>query len=294
MTAPRRPGPRDGSPAYRLHRRRGPLRRGLPAAATAWAIPIVGALVVGWGCGGEPPRRDCLGRVWIPTSQSEARVVGSWSGWTEPGIAPIPYDENWWAARLALPPGEYGYLVEYRGERLIDANNPLTTFAGQTEVSLLLVSDCSRPAISWDHAGATEQGDIALGGSFLTAAEGSALAPDRLEFRATVREDRGRIVLERMRRLEVLRRGEGRVWTPADGMVAKRTAIAFPRQPERCLLCPSGTLLDVNQDTPSGVRHYRRLLCLEGMEDPEVCPRWGMAVLDRYAAGELSVGGGSG
>ena len=116
-------------------------------------------------------------------------------------------------------------------------------------------------------------------------------AGDRLEFHATIREDRGRIVLDRMRRVEVLRRGEGRVWTPAEGIVAKRTAIAFPRQPERCLLCPSGTLLDVNQDTPSGVRHYRRLLCLEGMEDPERCPRWGMAALDQYAARKASAGG---
>ena len=97
---------------------------------------------------------------------------------------------------------------------------------------------------------------------------------DALEFRATVRHSRGRIVLERMRRVEVLSRGSGRVWTPAEGLVAKHTATAFSMQPEQCLQCPHGTLLDVHQETPGGVRHFRRLLCLEGVAGPEVCSRW--------------------
>ena len=98
---------------------------------------------------------------------------------------------------------------------------------------------------------------------------------DLLEFRATVRQDRGRVVLERMRRPEVLERGTGPVWSVSDGIVARRTATAFPRQPEQCLRCPAGTLLDVYQDTGERVRRFRRMLCLEGLPAPEACPRWG-------------------
>ncbi len=97
---------------------------------------------------------------------------------------------------------------------------------------------------------------------------------DVVEFRATVGEDRGRIVLDRVRAVEVLSRGPGRVWTFSDGLVARHTATAFRRQPERCLQCPSGTLLDVHQETGDGERRYRRLLCLDGAAAPEACPRW--------------------
>ncbi|MDW7710478.1 MAG: hypothetical protein SCH98_08380 [Deferrisomatales bacterium] len=100
-------------------------------------------------------------------------------------------------------------------------------------------------------------------------------AGDVLDFRATVREDRGRLVLDRPRALEVLSRGPGEAWTFSAGLAAKHSATAFRRQPERCLLCPGGTLLDVHQETRDGVRHYRRLLCLEGAPEPGVCAAWG-------------------
>ncbi len=97
---------------------------------------------------------------------------------------------------------------------------------------------------------------------------------DVIECHGTVREDRGRVVIDRVRRVEVLSRGQGRLWTAAEGLVARRTATAFRRQPEQCLLCAEGTLLDVHQETAAGIRRYRRLLCLEGMPEPEVCVRW--------------------
>ncbi len=97
---------------------------------------------------------------------------------------------------------------------------------------------------------------------------------DVLDFRATVREDRGRVVLDRPRALEVLSRGSGQVWTFSAGLAVKHSATAFRRQPERCLLCPAGTLLDVHQETRDGVRHYRRLLCLDGAPEPGVCGHW--------------------
>ncbi len=99
-------------------------------------------------------------------------------------------------------------------------------------------------------------------------------AGDRIECVATLGQDRGRIVLGRVGRVEVMERGQGRVWTAAEGLAAKHTASTFSCQPEACLRCPDGTLLDVFQDAGGVVRHYRRLLCLEGLSSPELCPRW--------------------
>jgi hypothetical protein len=99
-------------------------------------------------------------------------------------------------------------------------------------------------------------------------------AGDVLELRAHLKEDRGRLVFDRLRRLEVLSRGSGPVWDAATGLVAGRTATTFRRQPERCLQCPAGTLLDVERLARDGERHYRRLLCMEGQRDPEACARW--------------------
>ncbi|MEW6488441.1 MAG: hypothetical protein AB1578_11095 [Thermodesulfobacteriota bacterium] len=101
-------------------------------------------------------------------------------------------------------------------------------------------------------------------------------AGDVLDFRATVREDRGRVVLDRPRGIEVLSRGPGEAWTFSAGLAAKHSATAFARQPERCLQCPAGTLLDVHQETRDGVRRYRRLLCLEGAPEPGVCGGWAL------------------
>lgn len=129
------------------------------------------------GCEAEPPRRDCLARVWLPSSLGHARIVGSWNGWTDPGIAAEPFDAAWWLARFYLPPGEYGYLIASDGERVIDLHNPLTTFADQTEVSLLMVADCSRPAIAWQQVTATELGELTLRGTFLAADQGEPLDP---------------------------------------------------------------------------------------------------------------------
>ncbi|WP_459940375.1 hypothetical protein [Deferrisoma palaeochoriense] len=99
-------------------------------------------------------------------------------------------------------------------------------------------------------------------------------AGDRIECLGEVAQDHGRIVIRRVGRVEFGGRGTGRVWTAAEGLVAKAAATAFSHQPETCLRCPGGTLLDVYRDDGGGVRHHRRLLCLEGLPSPELCPRW--------------------
>ena len=90
----------------------------------------------------------------------------------------------------------------------------------------------------------------------------------KLEGEAVLGMDRGRLVLERLSRLEVLSRGEGEPWTKSEALVSRATASVFPGQPERCFACPKGALLDV-WDEDQSLRH--RLACLDGRPDPVDC-----------------------
>jgi hypothetical protein len=93
---------------------------------------------------------------------------------------------------------------------------------------------------------------------------------DRLSFRARVRVDKGRPVLYRMRQLELEQRGEGRYWTMSEALLAQKLGRPLLGQPERCLACEKGALLDV---VGEGGRKGRHLLCLDGVADPGSCLR---------------------
>jgi glycosidase len=150
--------------------------------ASRWQLTaLIGALL---GCTSEgPPQRDCLARVWVPASAASTTIVGSWDGWRRPGVTPAPHQGGWLLARLELAPGEYGYLLDDGTGGHIDAYNPLTTFEGDEEVSLLLVEDCSAPRIVVDGVSVDPAGTLSLDATFLTAASGAPL--DGASVRAT-------------------------------------------------------------------------------------------------------------
>jgi len=93
-----------------------------------------------------------------------------------------PRSDGWYTKRIDLGEGEYGYMVAEDGRRRIDVFNPLTTFRGDEEVSLLVVPACGAPEIRVDEI------DVALGRSgdervatiratFLRGRSGALLAP---------------------------------------------------------------------------------------------------------------------
>ena len=96
-------------------------------------------------------------------------------------------------------------------------------------------------------------------------------AGDGVEFEAVFAMDRGRLVLSRLSRIEVVDRGAGDVWTESQAHVARTTGTLFTSQEEVCVACPRGALVDFLDEYGKGVRHYRRMLCLEGMPDPGLC-----------------------
>ena len=96
---------------------------------------------------------------------------------------------------------------------------------------------------------------------------------DRLDFYAKVRLSHGRLVLKRPRRLEVEGGGggEGEPWTEGRALVAMKTGTTFKGQPERCIACDRGVLIDVEESAKHRARRYRQLFCLEGEKDSAFC-----------------------
>ena len=125
-----------------------------------------------------PPERSCGGTIWAKPEGSAGAVlsvIGSWNDWDAAGATLLPQEDGWQALTLELPPGEYGYQVVERGARRLDVFNPQSTFRGDLEVSLLVVADCSAPALRIDAASGE-----AVSGVFLAARGGAALDPASL------------------------------------------------------------------------------------------------------------------
>jgi glycosidase len=164
------------------------------------ALFFIGALALGCGDEATPapaPMRDCPRAIWARPSRpgAEIRVIGSWNAWQEPGTLLPARGDGWHTARLDVPEGEYGYLIAESGEKSIDTFEPLTTFRGGEEVSLLRVPACDAPEIRVDevepHAAARDafspyqarahQGKSTIRATFLRGASGAALRPSSVE-----------------------------------------------------------------------------------------------------------------
>lgn len=105
-------------------------------------------------------------------------ILGSWNDWTLPGVpmSPHPTQPGWWFLATSLPPGEYGYLLQEDGISLLDPQNPMTTFRGNDEVSLLQIKDCKQASILIEKSQEEVDGRIRITGIYTAAAQGGPLA----------------------------------------------------------------------------------------------------------------------
>lgn len=94
---------------------------------------------------------------------------------------------------------------------------------------------------------------------------------DRVELWAKVGFDRGRVVMVRPRRIDFEDRGDGNVWREGDAIVAARIGTVVSGQPEPCVACEKGCLVDVAGGVPDRGGRRRELVCLEGNDGPEGC-----------------------
>ena len=125
------------------------------------------------------PKRDCTSAVWIQPERAGSSVglTGSWNLWEGVTVPAERRSDGWALAYFILPPGEYGYMIVEDGESNLDPLNPLTTFRGEQEVSLLVVQDCSVPSVRVDSVAATNEGALEVRATFIAASEGEPLSP---------------------------------------------------------------------------------------------------------------------
>lgn len=94
---------------------------------------------------------------------------------------------------------------------------------------------------------------------------------DRVDFQARLGIDRGRIVLDRIRHVDFLKKEKDTAPTVSQALVAQKTGTEFDCQPEKCVMCEKGCLLDVVEKTEDTSPIKRHLFCLMGVENPEEC-----------------------
>lgn len=128
------------------------------------------------------PERDCTAYVWARprSATSKVEVIGDFTGWVTPGVPALPAGGGWSVARLALSPGEHGYLLVDGGEVRLDELAPLTTFHAGREVSIVPIGDCSVPALQIDRLDVDDAGKLALEAQFLASTGGPGLDPTAL------------------------------------------------------------------------------------------------------------------
>jgi hypothetical protein len=100
------------------------------------------------------------------------------------------------------------------------------------------------------------------------------LAPGtRMEFRAKLTMNRGRVVFNKVHGVEIAEGSEQPVeWNSSKALVARSVATGFEWQPAKCLKCKYSVLADVEDRRQPQVIERRQLFCLQGVPHPDVCP----------------------
>lgn len=158
----------------------------LSASVLGWL-----ALSLGLGLGGSaagcsessPPATadagsdPCAPVLWVKPRdpRGPVSVVGSWNNWKSPGI-PLTQagDSGYFGARVPADAGEHGYLVVETSVPHLDDDNPMTTYRGDTEVSLLEVPACGAAQLVVTRAEASDEGAVTITAELRDARTGAA------------------------------------------------------------------------------------------------------------------------
>jgi len=96
-------------------------------------------------------------------------------------------------------------------------------------------------------------------------------AGDRIEFRARVGLDWGRLVFNKINSVQMLNRSGNQSWSNSEALVARHTIVTHHKQRTKCLHCQFGILVDVVDKSLPRWKRSRELMCLKSVNDPEVC-----------------------
>ena len=93
-----------------------------------------------------------------------------------------------------------------------------------------------------------------------------------MDFRATMRVNRGRIILDHVRGIDVERKNSQEAWTFAEARKILFHGRVYDYQYKRCLQCQHSSLIDVNYAyCPQKEQKKRKLICFKGIPNPENC-----------------------
>lgn len=93
---------------------------------------------------------------------------------------------------------------------------------------------------------------------------------DKLDFLATVDEDRGRILFYKLRRIEFVEHQDNTLWDQSKINVIMSTATVLSQQLEKCHYCQHGILVDL-RDNYENMSKSRQMYCLAGIKDAKAC-----------------------
>lgn len=94
---------------------------------------------------------------------------------------------------------------------------------------------------------------------------------DEVEFFGTLFQDQGRLVFRKLRQIDFLKKTNNKALSYSEALVAKNSASRLPTQRTKCLLCPFGLLVDVEDVRTQNENTRRELFCLKCIPDPEFC-----------------------
>jgi hypothetical protein len=106
---------------------------------------------------------------------------------------------------------------------------------------------------------------------------------DRFEARGRMSLNRGRLLFNKIWAVNFESRSGKLTWNNSRALVARSSAFEFRAQPESCIQCPYGALVDTVEYVEGQKQFKRSLYCLEGIKNPELCYLPAMAKVDLCA-----------
>ncbi|MBC8185955.1 hypothetical protein H8E88_33140, partial [candidate division KSB1 bacterium] len=94
---------------------------------------------------------------------------------------------------------------------------------------------------------------------------------DKIDFRARVELDNGRLVFKKINSIEFLEKSNKRTWDSTEALIARHTAFPFDNQHQKCLHCQYGMLIDVTDKSAPKWERGRELICLKSVTHPKDC-----------------------
>ena len=94
---------------------------------------------------------------------------------------------------------------------------------------------------------------------------------DKLEARGRLTLDHGRLLLNKIWGVSFDFRSGQETWNNSRALVSRVSATEFQNQPESCIKCQYGALVDTITVQDGQKQFKRSLFCLEGIKNPQLC-----------------------